>query len=152
MLHGCACATLWLFACICVFLRVIYSQKERRTRFWHLRNCYRVSSRYSSPSTDTSKQRKLDARSKLPAFSKMSTNFTNDSLRSQGNCDSSADSSPLKIGKLFLLSIILIFSLVGNVLIITLVRVREELRSTINSFIVNMAASDLVITILLNSI
>ena len=79
----------------------------------------------------------------------MSTNITNDSLRSQGNCESSADSSPLKIGKLFLLSIILIFSLVGNVLIITLVRVREELRRTINSFIVNMAVSDLLVTILL---
>ena len=79
----------------------------------------------------------------------MSTNFTNDSLRSHGNCESSADSSPLKIGKLFLLSIILIFSLVGNVLIITLVRVREELRKTINSFIVNMAVSDLLVTILL---
>ena len=79
----------------------------------------------------------------------MSTNFTNDSLRSQGNCESSEDSSRLKIGKLFLLSIILIFSLVGNVLIITLVRVREELRRTINSFIVNMAVSDLLVTILL---
>ena len=119
------------------------------TRFWYLRNCYRVSHRYSTPSTDTWKQGKLDTRSKLPAFSKMSTNFTNDSLRSQGNCESSGDSSPLKIGKLFLLSIILIFSLVGNVLIITLVRVREELRRTINSFIVNMAASDLILPILL---
>ena len=79
----------------------------------------------------------------------MSTNFTNESLRSQGKCESSGDSSPLKIGKLFLLSIILIFSLVGNVLIITLVRVREELRRTINSFIVNMAVSDLLVTILL---
>ena len=119
------------------------------TRFWYLRNCYRVSCRYSTPSTDTWKQRKLETRSKLPAFSKMSTNFTNDSLRSQGNCESSEDSSRLKIGKLFLLSIILIFSLVGNVLIITLVRVREELRRTINSFIVNMAVSDLLVTILL---
>ena len=113
------------------------------TRFWYLRNCYRVSCRYSTSSTDTWKQRKLETRSKLPAFSKMSTNFTNDSLRSQGNCESSEDSSRLKIGKLFLLSIILTFGLVGNVLIITLVRVREELRRTINSFIVNMAASDL---------
>ena len=79
----------------------------------------------------------------------MSTNFTNESLRSQGNCEISADSSALKIGKLFLLSIILTFGLVGNVLIITLVRVREELRRTINSFIVNMAASDLILPILL---
>ena len=55
----------------------------------------------------------------------------------------------MKIDKLFLLSIILIFSLVGNVLIITLVRVREELRRTINPFIVNMAASDLILPILL---
>ena len=79
----------------------------------------------------------------------MSTNFTNESLRSQGNCESSTDSPPLKIGKLFLLSIILTFGLVGNVLIITLVRVREELRRTMNSFIVNMAASDLILPILL---
>ena len=79
----------------------------------------------------------------------MSTNFTNESLRSQGNCESSTDSPALKIGKLFLLSIILTFGLVGNVLIITLVRVREELRRTINSFIVNMAASDLILPILL---
>ena len=79
----------------------------------------------------------------------MSTNFTNESLRSQGNCESSTDLPALKIGKLFLLSIILTFGLVGNVLIITLVRVREELRRKINSFIVNMAASDLILPILL---
>ena len=79
----------------------------------------------------------------------MFTNFTNDLLRSQENCASSADSSSLKTGKLILLSSILICSLVGNVLIITLARLREELRRTMNSFIVNMAVSDLIIPILL---
>ena len=79
----------------------------------------------------------------------MFTNFTNDSLRSQENCASSTDSSFLKTGKLILLSSILICSLVGNVLIATLVRLREELRRTMNSFIVNMAVSDLIIPILL---
>ena len=82
-------------------------------------------------------------------LSKMFTNFTNDLLRSQENCASSADSSSLKTGKLILLSSILICSLVGNVLIITLVRLREELRRTMNSFIVNMAVSDIIIPILL---
>ena len=79
----------------------------------------------------------------------MFTNFTDDLLRSQENCASSGDSSSLKTGKLILLSSILICSLVGNVLIITLVRLREELRRTMNSFIVNMAVSDLIIPILL---
>ena len=76
----------------------------------------------------------------------MSTNFSNASSRSQNvTCDVILDNYfPVKIVKILLFSIILLSSLVGNALIITIVRKRTELRNTINYFIVNMAVSDFV--------
>ena len=74
----------------------------------------------------------------------MSANYTNNSLN-QEFCKFLAEPISLIICKLIFLSIILICSLVGNVLIITVVSLRQELRKTINFFIVNMAVSDLII-------
>lgn len=54
------------------------------------------------------------------------------------------NSFPVKIVKIFVLSVILLSSLVGNVLVVTVVYKREEPRKTINIFIVNMAISDFV--------
>ena len=54
------------------------------------------------------------------------------------------NSLPVKIVEIFVLSVILLSSLVGNVLVVTVVYKREELRETINFFIVNMAISDFV--------
>lgn len=73
----------------------------------------------------------------------MSTNYTNNSLNKEF-CKFVAEPNFLIISKLVFLSIILICSLVGNVLIITVVSLRQELRKTINIFIVNMAVSDLI--------
>ena len=73
----------------------------------------------------------------------MSTTYTNNSLN-QEFCKFLAEPISLIICKLIFLSIILICSLVGNVLIITVVSLRQELRKTINFFIVNMAVSDLI--------
>ena len=73
----------------------------------------------------------------------MSTNYTNNSLN-QEFCKFLAEPMSLIICKLIFLSIILICSLVGNVLIITVVSLRQELRKTINIFIVNMAVSDVI--------
>ena len=76
----------------------------------------------------------------------MSTNFSNESSSSQNDtqCHFFVDSLSVKIGKIFAYSIILLCSLVGNALIIIIVYKREELRKTINYFIVNMAISDFV--------
>ena len=74
----------------------------------------------------------------------MSTNYTNNSLN-QEFCKFLAEPIFVIICKLIFLSIILICSLVGNALIITVVSLRQELRKTINFFIVNMAVSDLII-------
>ena len=74
------------------------------------------------------------------------TNFSNESSSLQNlPCDIYwINSFPVNIVKILLYSIILLSSLVGNALVITIVRKRKELRNTINYFIVNMAVSDLV--------
>ena len=74
------------------------------------------------------------------------TNFSNESSSLQNvTCDVHwINSFPVNIVKILLYSIILLSSLVGNALIITIVRKRKELRNTINYFIVNMAVSDFV--------
>ena len=76
----------------------------------------------------------------------MSTNFINESSSLQNvTCDVYwYNSFPVKIFKILLYSFILLSSLVGNVLIITIVLKLVELRNTINYFIVNMAVSDFV--------
>ena len=53
-------------------------------------------------------------------------------------------SFPVKISTIIIYSIILFSSLIGNSLIISIVHKREELRNTVNYFIVNMAVSDLI--------
>lgn len=76
----------------------------------------------------------------------MFTNYSNESSSLQNaTCNAHLDDFfPVKIVRIILYSVILVFSLVGNALIITIVRKREELRNTINYFIVNMAVSDFV--------
>ena len=59
-------------------------------------------------------------------------------------CDILDNSFTEKIGKIIALSITLFFSLVGNTLIISIVYKGEELKKTMNYFIVNMAISDFV--------
>ena len=79
----------------------------------------------------------------------MSTNVTNDSSRHHDwiLCGHFDVSYPVKISKLIFLSIILLSSLVGNALIVTMVYTRQELRKAINFFIVNMAISDFFFTL-----
>ena len=75
----------------------------------------------------------------------MSENFTNDSSSQQnGTCESLEALFPVKMTKIAVLSIILLFSSVGNLLLIIMVYKRKELRKTVNYFILNMAVSDLV--------
>ena len=79
----------------------------------------------------------------------MSTNISNDSSRHYdwNLCGHFDVSYSVKISKLVFLTIILLSSLVGNALIVTMVYTRQELRKTINFFIVNMAISDLFLTL-----
>ena len=72
------------------------------------------------------------------------TNYTQNSYLNKERCEMSTDSFFLQIFQLIFFSIILICSFVGNVLIIIVVRVRQELRRTMNFFIVNMAVSDMI--------
>jgi len=59
-------------------------------------------------------------------------------------CDPLDTSFPVKIAELFAFSIIMLFGVVGNALIMILVYKRPELRTMMNYFIINMAASDFV--------
>ena len=75
----------------------------------------------------------------------ISPNFSNaSSSQEEETCDILHHTSPAKIGKTLALSAILLSSLIGNILIIITVYKRQELRKTINYFIVNMAVSDFV--------
>ena len=71
----------------------------------------------------------------------LSTNVSNESF-SVSACGHFEISYPVKIGQVVGYSIILFFSVVGNVLIILTVSKRPELKKTTNLFIVNMAGSD----------
>ena len=84
----------------------------------------------------------------------MSANYSNESSSPQTViCDAQLHNSfPAKIVKILLYSIILFSSLVGNALIITIVRKRAELRNTINYFIVNMAVSDFIFPLITISV
>lgn len=59
--------------------------------------------------------------------------------------DTSFQSKASIIGRIFSLSVITIVSLIGNILIIFVVYNNQNLRRTINFFIVNIAVSDLII-------
>ena len=75
----------------------------------------------------------------------ISANFSNASSRQEEEtCDVLHNTPPAKIGKILALSLILLSSFIGNILIIITVYKRQELRKTINYFIVNMAVSDFV--------
>ena len=58
------------------------------------------------------------------------------------------DSSAERFSKLFAFCFTLLGSLFGNILIIIIVNKNRDLRKTINYFIVNMALSDLVLTLI----
>lgn len=88
---------------------------------------------------------------KVPSFN-MTTNFSNESLIQQNASSHEAChlfDFPLlvKITTILVLSLILLFSLVGNALIIIVVFKRPELKNTINFFIVNMAVCDIVLAL-----
>ena len=75
----------------------------------------------------------------------LSSNFSNESSSLKNEtCEVFDNSLTVTITKILAYSIILLCSLVGNALIIIIVYKREELRKTINYFIVNMAISDFV--------
>ena len=73
-------------------------------------------------------------------------NFSNGSSshHNAAPCDILDNSLPARTGKVLALSIVMVSSLVGNILLIRTVYKREELQKTINYFIVNMAVSDIV--------
>ena len=76
----------------------------------------------------------------------MTSFSSNESFLGQKNTTCDIFDNPLlvKTGIILALSIILLISFVGNILIIITVYKREELRKTINFFIANMAVSDFV--------
>ena len=74
----------------------------------------------------------------------MSTNSGNLSfIQQNSSCETWAAIFAVNIGQMVFLSIIFIFTLVGNTLLIITVYKRPELKKTVNYFIVNMAVSDL---------
>ena len=75
----------------------------------------------------------------------MSTNFSNRSFTLHNpSCNNWTVIFAVKISQMVVLSIILFFSLVGNTLVIIAVYKCQELKKTVNYFIVNMAVSDIV--------
>lgn len=76
----------------------------------------------------------------------MSTNFsTNDSTSSPpSDCFEENSRIQIRDAKVACYSLILLISLIGNILVILVVYKNRNMRKTINFFIVNMAASDLV--------
>ena len=75
----------------------------------------------------------------------MLTNLRNEThFHENLRCDFPASSIAVHVSKILAYAIILIFGLLGNAFIIVIVNKRQELRNTINYFIVNMALSDFV--------
>lgn len=73
------------------------------------------------------------------------TNLSNEThFHENLRCDFPTTSIAVQVGKILAYAIILIFGLLGNAFIIVIVYKRQELRNTINYFIVNMSASDFV--------
>ena len=74
-----------------------------------------------------------------------SGNFSNATLTLYNKaCDVFVNSFSVKIGLILVLSTIMLFSLVGNALIVVTVYQCKDLRRTTNYFIVNMAVSDFI--------
>lgn len=75
----------------------------------------------------------------------ISQNFSNASSCHENElCDIFDTSFPVQTGQILGFSIMLLSSFLGNILIVVTVYKRDELRKTINYFIVNMALSDFV--------
>ena len=75
----------------------------------------------------------------------MLTNLSNEThFHENLRCDFPTSSIAVQVSKILAYAIILIFGLLGNAFIIVIVSKRQELRNTINYFIVNMAVSDFV--------
>ena len=82
----------------------------------------------------------------------MATNFNNESLIQQNASSHEACHMvdlpfPVKVTVILVFSVMLLFSLVGNALIIIMVFKRPELKNTTNFFIVNMALCAIVLTL-----
>ena len=78
-------------------------------------------------------------------------NYTNGSFMGQNvysGCDIFDIPFSVKVTEILVFSVILLSSLVGNSLIITIVWKRPELKKTVNYFIVNMAVSDFLFTLM----
>lgn len=91
-----------------------------------------------------SRNYQVQGTTKMIPFFNSSTISSNASAFSSLSVSCLENSLPVKIGKILVLSVILLSSLVGNALVVIVVLNREELRKTINYFIVNMAISDFV--------
>lgn len=75
----------------------------------------------------------------------MLTNLRNEThFHENLRCDFPTSSIAVQVSKILAYAIILIFGLLGNAFIIVIVYKRQELRNTINYFIVNTALSDFV--------
>ncbi|XP_044178264.1 neuropeptide FF receptor 2-like [Acropora millepora] len=75
------------------------------------------------------------------------TNFSNASTNTCNLQDYLNQPLSIKIFRITVISIILLISLVGNTMIMTIVYKRKDLKNTVNFFIVNMAVSDLTFTV-----
>ena len=77
-------------------------------------------------------------------FTNITANFSNSwSIQNNMACDTFDVSFAVKITRMLVFCIIILLSVVGNTLIVTIVCKRPELRNTVNYFIVNMAVSDI---------
>ena len=75
----------------------------------------------------------------------MLTNLSNEThFHENLRCDFPTSSIAVQVSKILAYAIILIFGLLGNAFVVVIVYKRQELRNTINYFIVNMAVSDFV--------
>ena len=75
----------------------------------------------------------------------MLTNLSNEThFHENLRCDFPTSSIAVQVSKILAYAVILIFGLLGNAFVIVIVYKRQELRNTINYFIVNMAVSDFV--------
>ena len=80
----------------------------------------------------------------MPPFNNSTVYSNATAISAQGVPTCLQNSLPVKIGKIFVFSVILLSSLIGNALIVIIVYKRKELRKTLNYFIVNMAISDFI--------
>ena len=75
------------------------------------------------------------------------TNFSNASTDTCNSQDHLNQPLSIKIFRITVISIILLISIVGNTTMMAIVYKRKDLKNTVNFFIVNMAVSDLIFTV-----